>query len=70
MKKEEQITEPQYKGGGGNDRILCPRCIALGRKPKLLGRYEDIVGRGTVWLFCKKCGKEIPIDIRKYSLDR
>lgn len=50
--------------------IYCPRCTALGRKPKLLGRYEDIAGRGIVFLFCKKCGKEIPIDIRKYSPDR
>lgn len=50
--------------------IYCPRCNALGRKPKLLGRYEDIVGQGIVVFYCKKCGKEIPIDIRKYSLDR
>lgn len=50
--------------------IYCPRCAELGRKPKLLAKYEDLVGRGTVYLFCKRCGKEIPIDIRKYSLDR
>ncbi len=50
--------------------IYCPQCAEKGRKPKLLGRYEDLVGRGTVYLFCKRCGKEIPIDIRKYSLDR
>lgn len=50
--------------------IHCPRCKALGRKPKLLARYEDVVGRGTIYLFCKKCGKEIPIDIRTFSLDQ
>ena len=50
--------------------IFCPRCIELGRKPKLLGRYEDLVGSGIVYLFCKKCGKEIPIDIRGISSDR
>nr|DAQ74153.1 MAG TPA: cysteine-rich protein [Caudoviricetes sp.] len=50
--------------------IFCPRCAELGRKPKLLAKYEDVVGRGVIYLFCKKCGKEIPIDIRKYRLDR
>lgn len=50
--------------------ILCPRCQAIGRKPKVLGKYEDITGRGTVYLWCKSCGKEIPIDIRDISLDQ
>lgn len=50
--------------------IYCPRCIALGRKPKLLGRYEDLAGYGTVIFYCKRCGKEIPINIKEYSLDQ
>ena len=50
--------------------ILCPRCKELGRKPKLLAKYEDIVGRGTVWLFCKRCGKEIRINIQDYITEK
>ena len=50
--------------------ILCPRCEELGRKPKVLAKYEDIRGTGTVKFWCKKCGKEIPINIEKYSLDK
>lgn len=49
--------------------IYCPRCSELGHKPKILGKYEDVVGRGTVYLWCKRCGKEIPIDLRSISLD-
>lgn len=50
--------------------ILCPRCVRLGRTPKILGRYEDVIGRGTVYLWCKRCGKEIPVEIKGISLDR
>lgn len=50
--------------------ILCPRCQAIGRTPRILGKYEDIVGRGTVYLWCKSCHKSIPIDIRSISLDQ
>lgn len=49
--------------------LLCPRCGELGRKPKLLAKCEDVVGRGTIYLYCKRCGKEIPIDLREISLD-
>lgn len=50
--------------------ILCPRCTEHGRKPSLLGKYEDVVGRGDVYLWCKKCKKEIRIRIEDISLDR
>lgn len=50
--------------------ILCPKCREAGRKPALLGKYEDVVGRGDVYLWCKKCRKEIRIRIEDISLDR
>ena len=49
--------------------LYCPRCKAIGHKGKLLAKYEDVVGRGTLYLYCKRCGKEIPIDLRDISLD-
>lgn len=49
--------------------ILCPRCIERGQKPKVLGKYEDLTGRGNVYLWCKSCRKEIRIDVRDISLD-
>lgn len=49
--------------------IYCPRCIALGRKPKLLAKYEDVVGRGNVYLWCKRCSKEVQIQLKDISLD-
>lgn len=50
--------------------ILCPKCKEKGRKPKVLGKYEDVVGRGDVWLYCKSCKKEVHIRIEDISLDR
>lgn len=50
--------------------ILCTSCIEKGRKPKVLGKYEDFVGRGDLYLWCKRCGKEIHIKAQDISLDR
>lgn len=50
--------------------ILCPSCIAMGKKPKVLGYYEDVIGKGYFELWCKQCHKSIRIPIEKYSLDR
>ena len=50
--------------------IYCPRCAALGKKPKVLGKYEDVVGKGYVDLWCKSCRKEVRVRIEDISLDR
>lgn len=50
--------------------ILCPRCREAGRKPKVLGKYEDILGRGDLYLWCKRCNREIHIKVEDISLDR
>lgn len=58
--------------------IICPECMERNRrvpaerrwKPQVLGKYEDVVGRGDLYLFCKKCRKEIHIRIDSISLDR
>lgn len=50
--------------------ILCPKCQAIGRKPCVLGKYEEVRGRGDLYLWCKKCKKEIHIRIEDISLDR
>ena len=50
--------------------VLCPRCKELGRKQPLLFKYEDVRGRGDLYLWCKRCRKEIRIPIESISLDR
>ncbi len=51
--------------------ILCPKCREAGRKPKVLGKYEDVVAqRGYVELWCKTCRKSIRIELKDISLDR
>lgn len=50
--------------------ILCPLCAEKGRKPKVLGKYEDVIGRGDLYLYCRSCKKEVHIRIRDISLDR
>lgn len=57
--------------------IICPKCIGHNEhvprerrcKPQVLGKYEDIVGKGDLYLYCKKCRKEIHIRIDDLSLD-
>lgn len=44
--------------------ICCPYC------GKVLARYEDVVGKGDLYLFCKRCRKERHISIARISLDR
>lgn len=46
------------------DVIKCPDC------GKILARYEDVVGRGDLYLFCKRCREEKHIQIATLSLDR
>jgi len=51
--------------------ILCPKCREAGRKPKVLGKHEDVVAQqGYVELWCKACKKPIRIELRDISLDR
>lgn len=51
--------------------IYCPRCLEQGRKPKVLGKYEDVVAQqGYVELWCKACKKPIRIELKDISLDR
>lgn len=50
--------------------ILCPKCLEEGRKPKVLGKYEDVTGKGDLYLFCKVCRKEVHIQIEDISLDK
>ncbi len=53
------------------DTILCPKCREAGRKPKVLGKYEDVVAqRGYVELWGKACKKPIRIELKDISLDR
>lgn len=49
--------------------ILCPRCIEAGRKPEVLAKYEDVFGRGDLWLWCRACKKDVHIYISNISLD-
>ena len=49
--------------------IYCPRCSALGKRPKILGKYEDVVGRVDIYLWCKSCRKEVRVEIKNISLD-
>lgn len=50
--------------------IYCPRCKEQGRKPKILGKYEGVVGKGDLYLFCKVCKKEVLVKVENISLDR
>ena len=50
--------------------VLCPRCKELGRKQLLLFKYEDVRGKGDLYVWCKRCRKEIRIPIESISLDR
>ena len=50
--------------------IYCPSCKEKGRRPKILGKYEDMRGRGDLFLFCKVCKREIHIKVEDISLDR
>lgn len=51
--------------------ILCPKCREAGRRPKILGKYEDVTGvKGDLFLFCKVCKKEVRIPLESISLDR
>lgn len=50
--------------------IFCPECKAKGRKPKILGKYEDFRGKGDLYLWCKRCCKEIRIKAEDISLDK
>lgn len=43
--------------------VLCPRCRALGRNETLLFRHEDVIGKGYLYLWCKRCRREIRIPI-------
>lgn len=44
--------------------IHCPYC------GKMLGKYEDVRGSGSLYLFCKRCGKERYVAIRLLSVER
>lgn len=50
--------------------VYCPRCKALGRKQPLLFKYEEVRGTGNLYVWCKRCRKEIRIPIEEISLDR
>ena len=53
------------------EAILCPKCCRSGRKPKILGYYEDVVAKqGYIELWCKACHKPIRIELNDMSLDR
>lgn len=51
-------------------KILCPRCRDLGLKPQVLANAEDLVGYGYIYLWCKKCRKEVSIRIADISLEQ
>lgn len=50
--------------------IYCPRCVEEGRKPKILGKYEDLMGVGEIYLWCKNCRQEIRISIKDIGINR
>lgn len=50
--------------------ILCPKCREAGRKPKILAKYEDVVGKGDLYLYCKVCKREVLVKVESISLDR
>ena len=49
--------------------IYCPRCLEQGRK-KLLAKYEDVVGKGDLYLYCKVCKREVLVKVESISLDK
>lgn len=49
--------------------VFCPRCRVLGRNETLLLRHEDVIGRGDLYVWCKRCRREVRIPIRDLSLD-
>lgn len=50
--------------------VYCPRCKEQGRKPKILAKYEDVVGKGDLYLYCKVCKREVLVKVESISLDR
>lgn len=51
--------------------IICPRCIEMGRRGKVLGKYEDVIAQqGYIELWCKTCHKPIRIELTDISLDK
>ncbi len=50
--------------------IFCPRCKEKGYKPVMLAKYEDVVGRGDLYLWCKRCKREIHLKVDEISLDK
>lgn len=52
------------------DNIYCPRCIREGRRPKILAKYEDVAGKGDLYLYCKQCKREVLVRVESISVDR
>lgn len=50
--------------------VFCPRCQRFGRNETLLFRHEDVIGKGDLYLWCKRCRREIRIPIERFSLNR
>lgn len=48
--------------------VLCPRCKELGRKQPLLFKHEDVRGEGDLYVWCKRCRKEIRISLESISV--
>lgn len=46
--------------------IRCSECLNRGDKPALLGVAEN--SEGTLRLWCKKCKKEIRVEIRNGNI--
>lgn len=65
-----QAFEGMYIFADMKGDILCPHCIDCGRKSPLLGKYEDIRGTGELFLWCKKCKREVRINLDSLSVDK
>lgn len=46
--------------------IRCSECVKRGDKPTLLGIVEN--SEGTLRLWCKKCRKEIRVEIKDNNI--
>lgn len=42
--------------------IYCPECLKKGKKKRLAVVKDDT--RGTIYLWCKECRKEIKIELK------
>lgn len=52
------------------EKIYCPYCLEEGKRT-VIGRYEDVMAEGGYYYsWCRRCRREIPVDLGRISLSR